>query len=292
MQIKSKALKHFFMMLAGKINRPLYEKLRFRIMRGWWPNIYAPTTINEWLLRRKISKKYEKAELSGAIESYRYIKSKGGVKVPNVLAVILDTNSRAHFDNLADGSYILKGSHGSGMIKSFEILEHVPDIPYEELNQLIDDWLIKDYADICGEYCYKSAVPAVLIEKSLTGGNGLALDIKVHCASGVPRILQFLDRRAGNLKRFTWKIGTDASITKIDMFKGELDSEPDISHSLLDEAVTLAGSLSDGMEYVRVDFMISDNDLYFGEFTFFPAGACMPLKNRSADIEFLSLCGL
>lgn len=47
----------------------------------------------------------------------------------------------------------------------------------------------------------------------------------------------------------------------------------------------LAGKLSAGIPFVRVDFFVVNKQVYFGEFTFYDWGGFRPFKNKETDME-------
>ena len=52
------------------------------------------------------------------------------------------------------------------------------------------------------------------------------------------------------------------------------------------EMLELAKNLANNIPFVRVDFYIVNNQIYFGEMTFFPAGGVKPFIPESWDSVF------
>ena len=134
---------------------------------------------------------------------------------------------------------------------------------------------------------YRNARNCVLLEKSHTNDISPSPDIKIHCTRGVPRVLQYINRSSGELERFTWLINKDLSIQPINFYINEAKLPPStVSQDTLLTCIKASQKLSQKLEYVRVDFMCNNNKVVFSEFTFVPAGACMPLKSRVVDEQF------
>jgi len=285
----NKYIKHKLMLGLGKVNRKAYEKVRFLLLLKRWPNIKKPQTINEWLLHRKINQIYSNPELSGTIESYQYAqKIDPNIKIPTVVETIFNSKNIDVLKKLSNGSYILKGSHGSGMIKIIKVDQGRLRPKYNLVKQYIIKWLQTSFADISGEYCYNSAKPAVIVEKLLDNEECLASDIKVHCKNGIPKVVQYINRSSGKLIRFTWGV-KNGVLFSINLFKNEMDEPPIIEDEILKLSIERSKKLSKDFEYVRVDFMISKKEMFFSELTFFPAGCCMPLISHKKDKEFYNI---
>lgn len=287
--------KHKLMSAAGTFNRPVYERIRFLALRGWFPKVGNPRTITEWLLRKKLSGNYVRPELSGTIEGYEHVRSVApDVLLPTVVANFRRSDDCRTVPNVPDGRYLLKGSHGSGMIRKVTVRHGEWAPSYQELAPVISSWLSTDYSVIGGESCYQSAEKAVLMERIITRDGDLAVDLKVHCLGGSPKILQMIDRRSGTLVRMTWLVDEHLEMKRVSLYRN--DSANTICQvelgAISRQALTTSAFLAKDFDYVRVDFLLADDRLYFGEFTHTPAGGCMPLKDFAADRYFLEWCGL
>ncbi len=287
-----KQFKHFLMRISGWVNRPTYERIRFLIKRGWWPDLDHPSTIAEWLVAKKLANDYQKPELSGKLEAYEYAhKFYPSIPTPKVIAV-LDFSFNKFPRDLPPGKYFLKGSRGSGMICTVNIdkfRKHEPSLL--RLDQTIKTWLSTSYEKISGERLYEAARNCILVESSLTHDGSPASDIKIHCSYGVPRILQYIDRSSGSMVRFTWRIDDGTKLIPVRYYVNELKFPPNyLSLSQLFLCIQAAEALSQGLTYVRVDFMLVDNSPVFAEMTFCPGGGCMPLLSRCVDEVFFNNC--
>ena len=285
-----KPIKHALMRAALAIHRPFYERARFRIMRGWWPNLASPKTVNEYVLNCKLNDIYVAPQLSGTFEGYQRAQALvPDLKVPRLVACVEEPAQMEAVWALPDGYYILKGSHGSGMIRRIDLPRDRDKKAKAEITAQVGRWLKNRFSLTCGDTCYDAAKPLILVEELLGDGGSLSADIKIHCHNDRPHVVQFIDRHKGYLERFTWIVENDGSLTQTKLYNGELDAAPKHIDALLVRAMTHTRELCQGLGYVRVDFLVDGDNYFFGEFTFIPAGGCMPLVDRDADQRFFAL---
>lgn len=110
------------------------------------------------------------------------------------------------------------------------------------------------------------------------------IDYKVHNFDGIPKmILVCQDRFSKN--------GPSKTFYDIDWGIMNLSRRGCCNHALVEkpqaltELLYLSKVLSNGLPFVRSDFYIIDNKVYFSEMTFFPGGAVQPFKPESWDYE-------
>lgn len=118
-------------------------------------------------------------------------------------------------------------------------------------------------------WVYKEIKPRLVCEKYLEeDGSGELRDYKIFCFSGEPRLIQVDHFRRTRHKRNLYTPGwewLDASI-QYPSDESLVQQQP----QQLDEMLGLARTLSSGFQHVRVDFYIVNNQIIFGEMTFFP----------------------
>jgi hypothetical protein len=279
------------MRLAGALHRPTYEKTRFYLMRGWWPNLATPTSIAEYLVGRKLRNNFERPEIAGKVEGYAYAAATcPDLVIPQIEAIMNDDDP---LPDLPAGDYIVKGSHGSGMVCPLTIAEDGAWTPTRVvMSEHVQRWLKTDYAAISGEWLYRATERCVIFERSLCSAGELALDVKIHCAKGAPRVVQFLDRTSGRLERFTWTVDDDLKVTSARLYRNEYHEPPaGMNDVLMNVCLLHARAACQGFDYIRVDFMVTATGTpVFAEMTYLPAGGCMPLIDRATDEAFFQLC--
>ncbi len=286
--MRKKDIKHYLMLFLRKISNDIFEYVRFFIFTQRIPSQRRIRTMSEFLLRKKLQRHFVKPELAGKLEAYSYVKKNfPSVRTPNVLCTIDNTEEK--IGQIGYGNYIMKASHGSGYFQTFSVSETISSYDLEELNRYAQSWLKKKYYAISGEFVYRYVKQKVFIEESVLTDTSLANDIKIHCNDGDAVIVQQIARQTGTLIRHTW-VHENGKLQIIDMYKHDNRNDASLNISTIMEAVNQAEELSKGLGYVRVDFIVSSsNELYFIEYTFFPAGGTMPLRSFEHDQKFMNL---
>ncbi len=131
-------------------------------------------------------------------------------------------------------------------------------------------WLCKNYYWQSREFVYKDIKPRILCEKFLIqNGEDELRDYRFFCFNGEPKFIavdfSITDKKKTrrNLYDLKWNL-MDAEIsypkeTNIKVKKPEK----------LDEMIELSKRLSSGFPHARVDFYYIENEIIFGEITFF-----------------------
>jgi hypothetical protein len=178
------------------------------------------------------------------------------------------------FDNLP-AEYVIKTNHGSGQILVVRGEAERTDI----INKL-SDWLNSNYYWGGREYQYYHIQPRILIEELLRNqdGSGL-LDYRFWCFGGSPEVIQ-VDNRAHDINPFF-----DTKWNLLDLHYREGASRPALQRpSNFEQMLSIAAQLSAGFDFVRVDLYNVDGNVYFGEFTFTPAGS-LKFRPESWDLK-------
>ena len=91
-------------------------------------------------------------------------------------------------------------------------------------------------------------------------------DYKVMCFNGTPKLIQLHRGRFGNHTQDFY----DIHWNKLDICQGSPTSNITLERPIfLHEMLKLSSILSSGIPHVRVDWYAVDEQLYFGELTFF-----------------------
>lgn len=175
------------------------------------------------------------------------------------------------FDQLP-AEYVIKSSHASE-----QVIIVKGEVDREEIIRRVSNWLAKDYYWHGREAQYYGIPPQILLEEYLTNEDGSPpLDYKFHCFNGTPELIE-VRNHTKDIDPFF-----DRAWTLLDLSDTEGVARPWIPKPAnLDEMLALAAKLSVGFGYVRMDFYNMKGRVYFGEFTFTPAGG-----NIKYDPEF------
>lgn len=269
--------------------RPFVPRLVHRTLYGWvrlgyFPNYVDPRTLNEkaswWLWNNRdprLSQRADKLAVRSFVASVA-----PWVKVPEVYAVAEDADSFP-FDDLPEVS-ILKANHGSGY---FRVLRRPFDV--EAARDAAAEWLSRPYVTNW-EWHYRAIPRRVYAEAFLGGPNGeLPVDYKVLVLNGRAHYVSVFVREIGKpLRRITFDREWRVVPLHLPKYPG---GPPDVVEKALhpprpkrlDELLRAAEALAADFPFVRVDFYVVDEAIYFGELTFLPTGGYATFSPVSYD---------
>lgn len=160
--------------------------------------------------------------------------------------------------------YVIKTNHGSG-----QIIVVKGKANRVEIIDKLSKWLKSNYYWSGREYQYYNIKPQVMIEEYVRSQDGSGpLDYRFWCFGGTPEVIQ-VDNRAHDLNPFF-----DTQWNLLDLHYREGVSRPAMERPLnFAQMMSVASQLSEGFDFVRVDLYNVDGKIYFGEFTFTPAGS-------------------
>ncbi len=161
--------------------------------------------------------------------------------------------------------FIIKATHGSG----WNLLcmdKRTFDWDSEKVK--LDEWLHTNFYLRFREWAYKDIPPRIVIEHLLQDENGrIPVDYKFFCFNGDPKLIQVDFDRHENHTRSLY----DVNWKKLDVtFLYPDHPTPAPRPEDLDAMLSLAGKLSTGLPFVRVDLYKLPPKIYFGEMTFYP----------------------
>jgi hypothetical protein len=132
-------------------------------------------------------------------------------------------------------------------------------------------WIATAYDRVHGEWGYRDVPRKIFVEEMLQlGGGDLPTDIKVHVFGA--RIGHAWAADKHNSRSRTYDADARPLSVRDGSYPREEQSLPDCSETrgLVRRAIELAPTLAGELDYVRVDFMVAGDRLYFGEYTFYP----------------------
>jgi hypothetical protein len=176
--------------------------------------------------------------------------------------------------NRLKADYVIKPTHASQRVLVKRGIMH-----HSRIEAAAAEWLTVNYYWHAREAQYYTLKPALVIEECLTDSDGsLPLDYKVWCFNGKPEMIQVInfERDSHSFYSPAWK--------KLDLCynpkKGTADRpRPDQLETMLD----IAGRLSHGFGFVRVDLYNVRGKVYFGELTFTPTAGTMKFQQDEWD---------
>ena len=175
--------------------------------------------------------------------------------------------------------FILKCTHDSSGIV---LCKDKDDFDYDAARKVIDGSLSTDYYQKGFEWPYKDVPRRVLADMLLVDGKREELqDYKWWCFNGEPRVMYITNKgRLGRIEENFY----DMDFQPLDINHGFDRTVPEYGKpARFEEMKSLAEKLSKGIPFVRVDFFVVDDKVYFGEFTFFDHAGLRPFKENGWD---------
>lgn len=245
----------------------VYISLLYRLRLGRKLNLKNPITFNEklqWLKLYNRNPRYTDMVDKYAVREF--IKDTIGEKYLVSLLGVYESTEEIDYSKLPN-QFVLKPTHTSGNII---ICKNKDNLDIEATNKVLNKWLKREYYWYQREWPYKNIKPRIICEELLVDETKEDLiDYKILCFKGEPRCLFLcLDRRS-------------QSGLKVDFYDLNWNPLPFERHypssgkrvqkpACFDEMLELSRKLSSEIPFVRVDFYIVNNQIKFGELTFYP----------------------
>lgn len=253
-----------------RVSPVLFLNLRYRAIRGKWPNLKEPHTFDEKLLWLNLYWQHPlKTRCADKLNVRFYIMDHGlSHLLPEQLGVYKHSNEIV-FGSLPE-SFVLKCTHGCG----FNIIcKSKVNLDVDETIKKLTAWINIDFSKVYGELHYAAILPRILCESFLENPDfDLPTDYKVYCFNGKAYCTMVCTERTlnGSAKYIfydlEWK--NELPFSKADYLVNRHIPKP----AALEEMINAAQVLSKPFPFVRIDFFNIKDKAVFGEMTFTPAG--------------------
>lgn len=257
-------VKHFFGWLPDK----LYLSLRYRFNMGRWINWKKPRTFTEKIQWLKVYNR--RPEYTIMVDKYavkKYVADRIGEKYIIPTLGVWESPEDIDWNSLPD-QFVLKTTHGGGsggvvVCKDKETFNNGDAIA--QLNGSMEENIYRNFR----EWPYKDVQKRIIAEKFMTPhdkSDDFSFDLtdyKFFCFNGVPKYCQVIRDRHSK-----------ETIDFYDMDWAHQDFvglNPVARPSRLREIKNICMRLAKGIPFVRIDLYVVDDNVYFGEITFFPA---------------------
>ena len=185
-----------------------------------------------------------------------------------------------NFEELPN-QFVLKCTHDSG---STIVCKNKDEFDVESAKRKINGCLKKNYYYAGREWPYKNVKPRIIVEKYMEDKKTQDInDYKFYCFNGkVDYVMVCTERKTGNPKFYyydrKWKLQKDMSKDAKKNSKIYVEKPEKI-----EEMFNIASNLSEGIPFVRIDLYYINNEIYFGEFTFYPSSGFDNTRTDECD---------
>lgn len=242
--------------------------LRYYQLHGCYPNLWKPQTFNEQLQLYKLRYRHPLIPLlTDKCRVAEYLIEKGYKDLLVKRYAEADSVAQLRLEDMPK-SFVVKASHGWSM--NFIVKDRFSR-DFDSMKKKLFNYMKVPFVGVWnGEWHYLRIKPRVIVEEYLEeGGANEMIDYKVHCFNNKAKYIQVGIDTVGSLRQTFYDRNWNNcyfNVHSVPVIQGLPKSK------ILSQMLATADDLSAPFPYVRMDFYIVNDKLYFGEFTFSPAG--------------------
>lgn len=250
-----------------KMDDETYLKKVYKLQMGKDLNLENPQTFNEKLQWLKLyDRKPEYTQMVDKYAAKEYVADKIGEEYIIKTLGVWDKFDDIDFSTLPN-QFALKTTHDSGGVV---ICKDKATFDIKKAKEKLEKSLKRKYYYVWREWPYKNVKPRIIAEEFLTDKSGGLIDYKFFCFNGVADcVMVCIDRHINDTKFYffdkNWELKR-LNIRGKNAPEGFTLPKPKNMNKMFE----IAEELSKGIKYVRVDLYESNDNIYFGELTFFP----------------------
>ena len=271
----------------GWMEDKVYLKLMYYAHFGKKLDLEGPKTFNEKLQWLKLyDRNPEYCRMVDKYEAKQYVAEKLGEEYIIPTLGVWDRFDDIDFDALPD-RFVLKCTHDSG---GLVIVKDKAKLDKVAAKKTIEKSMETNYFYSGREWPYKDVKPRIIAEQYMQDVDKDELsDYKVFCFCGRVELIQVHMGRFG----YHTKDNYDINWNKLPFLHGNPMSDYNIEKPMiLPQMVQLSEILSEKIPFLRVDWYFTNDKLYFGELTFFPASGMKPFVPEEWDLKLGDLISL
>lgn len=248
----------------------LYLKIVFKIKTGKNLNLKKPSGFNEKINWLKLNNK--NLEYTNYVDKYEVRKIVASILGEEYLIPILGKWEKFEdidFETLPK-YFVLKCNHDSGSTKIID-KDKLDDKSMKELRDFFTNRLKMNTFYLGREYPYKNVTPCILAEKYIVDEKiNELIDYKFFCFNGEVKLMYIAtDRNIGDAKFDFYDTNFNKlNIENIHPNSGKIFEKP----NNFEKMIWVSEKLSKSFPFVRIDLYSVNNNIYFGEYTFFHGG--------------------
>lgn len=257
-----------------------FIRKQFKLELGYDLDLEHPKTFNEKLQWLKLHDR--KPIYTTMVDKYavkEYVASIIGDKYIVPLLGVWDRFEDIDFDSLPN-QFVIKCTHDSG---GLVIVKDKQALDVRAAQKKISRALKSNYFHLGREWAYKDVKPKIIAEQYLEDESHGLIDYKVLCFGGIPKLVEvhkgrYTDEHSQDFYDVNWELQPFNQI-------GEHNAAvPEKKPPFLDEMLKLSAILAGDMAHIRIDWYYTNNQLYFGEYTFFDASGFDDFEPNEANL--------
>ena len=271
-----------FIKIFGKntrISDRQYNQILYRLRTGKKANLDCPKTFNEHILARKVFANEDNlTQYTDKYEVRSYVEKTIGSRFLVKNFGVWDDPEEISFDKLPR-QYVLKATHGSGWNI---IVRNGQEVDATKIVPKLKGFLKENYYTYGREKNYRFIKPRIVCEEFIEGASGRSIvDFKVFCFGGLAKFYSVTYFENGK-QHFNIFDLSDGRLEIKDRYE-KVDSASLPSN--IDDIVGLAQQLAKPFDFVRVDFYIAKQGIFFSELTFHSGGGIRPIEPMEYDYK-------
>ena len=261
---------------------PLFVFKHYGTAFGKYPNVLFPTSFNEKIARRMMfDRRAVLTQVADKFSVRKYVEDRLGSEILPRLYWVTTDPSDIPFDILPK-EFVVKPTHGSGWVSR---VEDKCELDTEQLIRDCEHWLSLDFSQAWQERWYKDIPPRIVIEEFIDDGTiGGPIDYKFYVFHGkVELVFVVCNRFSSRCVYFCDRDWNKLDVRLSDQCVYPAHEGPVAPPKYLDRALEAANILGKEFDFIRVDFYMTDDKVYFGELTAAPFAGRVPFEPRSFD---------
>ena len=254
---------------------PLYRSLKFARIHHRFPHLRVPRTMSEKINWRILNDRRPLLAWTGdKLAMKEHASADGGTRVARTLWTGTDVRDLTGVQ--LPERWVLKPNHSTSQI--YFGTGMVNDAGAEVIATRTAGWL--DAVDVHRrrEWIYSQARALLLVEEFI-GSQQPPTDFKFFVFGGEPRLVQMDTDRFGAPGRGMY----DPTWAHLPLQYGDYTAPPYPRPDQLEQMLQIASDLGREFDFVRVDLYATDHEVWFGEFTAYPASGLAAVNPRTFD---------
>lgn len=268
------------------------EKQRFKAVHGYELDLDNPKSFNEKVVFKKLFDRNPLLILTS--DKYRardYIRDKIGWEAENHLIPLLYVTDASEMIPRFEGQYIIKPNNGAGRWIIVEDIEgrkrytvdrigQFFDISKREIVSYCNNWFKTVHGAEWNEWAYGEIEPLIIVEKLLYDNGDIPYSYKFCMFAGKCKMVYVLNRDDITISIY------DEEFNMLDVKrKGHPLGEKKDKPKAFNKMIRFAELLSTDFDFVRVDFFLVRDHVYFGELTHYPGSGHGVFEPAEYDLE-------